>query len=119
MLTTESFAAIDPNSSRRNVLIVGGGPSGLATALMLALRGWTNITVLEKRPAADYYEPDKSFNYLIDGRGQKMTDFLGLTQWQPKNFESASGRSQAENSLLGITSSLCEVARPGNQTQLA
>jgi 2-polyprenyl-6-methoxyphenol hydroxylase-like FAD-dependent oxidoreductase len=80
MLTTESFAAIDPNSSRRNVLIVGGGPSGLATALMLALRGWTNITVLEKRPAADYYEPDKSFNYLIDGRGQKITDLLGLTE---------------------------------------
>jgi choline dehydrogenase-like flavoprotein len=64
----------------RNVLIVGGGPAGLATALMLALRGWTNITVLEKRPDAGYYEPDKSFNYLIDGRGQKMTDFLGLTE---------------------------------------
>jgi 2-polyprenyl-6-methoxyphenol hydroxylase-like FAD-dependent oxidoreductase len=63
----------------QNVLIVGGGPAGLATALMLAKRGWTKITVLEKRPAADYYEPDKSFNYLIDGRGQKFTDFLGLT----------------------------------------
>jgi 2-polyprenyl-6-methoxyphenol hydroxylase-like FAD-dependent oxidoreductase len=67
-------------SSRKNVLIVGGGPAGLATALMLAKRGWTEITVLEKRPAADYYEPDKSFNYQIDGRGQKLTDFLGLTQ---------------------------------------
>jgi kynurenine 3-monooxygenase len=63
----------------QNVLIVGGGPAGLATALMLAIRGWRNITVLEKRPSADYYEPDKSFNYLIDGRGQKLTDFLGLT----------------------------------------
>jgi len=42
-------------------------------------RGWKNITVLEYRAAADYYEPDKSFNYLIDGRGQKLTDFLGLT----------------------------------------
>ena len=62
------------------VVIVGGGPAGLATALMLAKRGWTNITILEKRPSADYYEPDKSFNYLIDGRGQKMTDFLGITE---------------------------------------
>ncbi len=53
------------------VVIIGGGPAGLATALMLAKRGWTNITVVEKRPSADYYEPDKSFNYLIDGRGQK------------------------------------------------
>jgi 2-polyprenyl-6-methoxyphenol hydroxylase-like FAD-dependent oxidoreductase len=62
------------------VLIVGGGPAGLATALMLAKRGWTTITVLEKRAAADYYEPDKAFNYLIDDRGQKLTDFLGLTE---------------------------------------
>ncbi len=71
MLTQKSLTA--------NVLIVGGGPAGLATALMLAKRGWKNITVLEQRPAADYYEPDKSFNYLIDGRGQKLTDFLGIT----------------------------------------
>lgn len=66
--------------SRRKVLIVGGGPAGLAVALMLAKRNWTEITVLEKRVAADYYEPDKSFNYLIDGRGQKFTDLLGLTE---------------------------------------
>ncbi|MDJ0715226.1 MAG: NAD(P)/FAD-dependent oxidoreductase [Prochloraceae cyanobacterium] len=73
-LTKESKQFGDP------VVIVGGGPAGLATALMLAKRGWTNITVFEKRPSADYYEPDKSFNYLIDGRGQKMTDLLGLTE---------------------------------------
>ncbi|NJL62514.1 MAG: FAD-dependent monooxygenase [Methylacidiphilales bacterium] len=63
-----------------NVLIIGGGPAGLATALMLAKRGWTNVTVLEQRIASDYYEPDKSFNYLIDGRGQDLTDLLGLTE---------------------------------------
>lgn len=68
------------SSSCRNVLVVGGGPTGLATALMLAKRGWTEITVLEKRAAANYYEPDKSFNYLIDGRGQQFTDLLGLTE---------------------------------------
>ncbi len=69
-----------PSPSRRNVLVVGGGPAGLAVALMLAKRNWAEITVLEKRRAADYYEPDKSFNYLIDGRGQKLTDLLGLTE---------------------------------------
>jgi 2-polyprenyl-6-methoxyphenol hydroxylase-like FAD-dependent oxidoreductase len=67
------------NSSHSNVLIIGGGPAGLGAALMLAKRGWKNITVLEKRPSADYYEPDKSFSYQIDGRGQKLTDFLGIT----------------------------------------
>ncbi|CAC5343959.1 MULTISPECIES: FAD-dependent oxidoreductase [Planktothrix] len=44
-------------SGCQNVVIVGGGPSGLAIALMLAKRGWTEITVLEKRKTADDYEP--------------------------------------------------------------
>ncbi len=78
MINTDTSPA--KNYFQHNVLIVGGGPAGFATALMLAKRGWKNITVLEKRPAADYYEPDKSFNYQIDGRGQKLTDFLGLTE---------------------------------------
>ncbi|MGB3190477.1 MAG: NAD(P)/FAD-dependent oxidoreductase [Limnoraphis sp.] len=65
---------------KQKAVIVGGGPTGFATALMLAKRGWSEITVLEKRLSADFYEPDKSFNYLIDGRGQKFTDLLGLTE---------------------------------------
>ncbi|EAZ89592.1 FAD-dependent oxidoreductase [Crocosphaera chwakensis] len=64
---------------KKNVVIIGGGPTGLGTALMLAKRGWKEIIVIEKRPSADYYEPDKSFNYQIDGRGQKLTDLLNLT----------------------------------------
>ena len=67
------------HSYLNNVVIIGGGPAGFGAALMLAKRGWTDITVLEKRPSADYYEPDKSFSYQIDGRGQKLTDFLEIT----------------------------------------
>ncbi|NBD33191.1 MAG: FAD-dependent oxidoreductase, partial [Cyanobacteria bacterium] len=63
----------------KKIVIVGGGPAGFGTALMLAQRGWKDITVIEKRPAADYYEPDKSFSYQIDGRGQKLTDLLNIT----------------------------------------
>ena len=74
------LTSTESSTARSNVTIVGGGPAGLATALMLAKRGWMDITVLEQRTAADYYEPDKSYNYLIDGRGQQLTDLLGLTE---------------------------------------
>jgi len=46
---------------------------------MLAQRGWREVHAIEKRPSADYYEPDRSFTYQVDGRGQKLTDLLGLT----------------------------------------
>lgn len=35
-------------SYKSGVLVVGGGPAGLAAALMLSKRGWTDITVLEQ-----------------------------------------------------------------------
>ncbi|CAG9460617.1 unnamed protein product [Pedinophyceae sp. YPF-701] len=59
------------------VLVVGGGPSGLGTASMLAQRGYKNITLLEKRDVADFYEPNKSFSYSIDSRGQHTLEAIG------------------------------------------
>ncbi|CAM9371877.1 unnamed protein product, partial [Ectocarpus fasciculatus] len=55
-------------------VIVGGGPSGLATALMLAKRGWRDISVIERTPSADYFDPRVAFVYQIDRRGQFFLD---------------------------------------------
>ena len=63
-----------------NVLICGGGPVGLAAALSLARRGYTDIHVVERNPSASYSEVDKSYLYRIDGRGQRLTNQLGITE---------------------------------------
>eukprot|EP01025_Chloroclados_australasicus_P003270 TRINITY_DN1075_c0_g1_i7.p1 TRINITY_DN1075_c0_g1~~TRINITY_DN1075_c0_g1_i7.p1 ORF type:complete len:556 (+),score=67.53 TRINITY_DN1075_c0_g1_i7:191-1858(+) len=64
------------NNLDGGVVIVGGGPAGLGAAMMLAKRGWDNITVLEKRSSASFYEPDRSYSYLISGRGQSLLQHL-------------------------------------------
>ena len=53
--------AADPSIIKEGVVIVGGGPSGLATALMLAKRGWSGISVIEGTPSADYFDKELAF----------------------------------------------------------
>jgi 2-polyprenyl-6-methoxyphenol hydroxylase-like FAD-dependent oxidoreductase len=47
---------------------LSGSQSGLAAALMLAKRQWKNIVVVERAPAADYYDKERAFMYNIDAR---------------------------------------------------
>ncbi|GLC39051.1 hypothetical protein PLESTB_001287900 [Pleodorina starrii] len=63
-----------------DALIVGAGPAGLATALLLSRReGWSRIVLLEKRISIDVEDADKSYVYMIDGRGFSLTDAVGVT----------------------------------------
>lgn len=57
-------------AQQQSAVVVGGGPCGLAAAMMLAKHGFDRIDVLEKRSSPDFYEPDKAFVYNIDLRGQ-------------------------------------------------
>lgn len=52
----------------------------MATALMLAKRGWTDISIIEKTPSADFFDPRVAFVYQIDRRGQYFLDAHGLTE---------------------------------------
>jgi 2-polyprenyl-6-methoxyphenol hydroxylase-like FAD-dependent oxidoreductase len=69
-------------TTTKTAVIVGGGPVGLATALTLAkseASSFNNVVVLEKRKAGAF-ESEKAYLYLLDGRGQKLTDSMGITQ---------------------------------------
>lgn len=66
--------------------IVGGGPTGLAVALMLARRGYRNVRVYERLaepppPAsAEWGNPERSYNLGIGGRGQTALAKLGAAE---------------------------------------
>jgi len=64
----------------RTVFISGGGPAGLAAALLFLQRGWERIVVVEKSASARAFDKNKGFNYLIDARGQKLLRHLGLAE---------------------------------------
>ena len=66
------------NAKCEKVLIVGGGPVGLSTAVMFSKRGYKDITVIE-RSSKDQFDSERAYQYLLDGRGQKLTNLLGIT----------------------------------------
>jgi len=64
--------------TKRNVFISGGGPAGLAAALLFDQLGWDEVIVAERRAGPADFEKNKSFNYLIDKRSQRLLDRLGV-----------------------------------------
>jgi len=71
-------ASLDLNvMKRRTALVVGGGPVGLASALVLEREGWQDVVVLERR-GEQSFDPAKGYLYLIDGRGRRMCDELSI-----------------------------------------
>jgi len=69
---------------QRSVFIAGGGPAGLAAALLFEQLGWDEIVIAERRVSPTDFEKNKSFNYQIDGRGQKLLRRLGLADQLPE-----------------------------------
>lgn len=73
------MSAAATSTLRRSALVVGAGPVGLSTALALQkLEMFSEITIVERRSRSGF-ESNKAYLYLIDKRGQRLTDLLGLT----------------------------------------
>eukprot|EP00954_Amorphochlora_amoebiformis_P004831 379592-Amorphochlora_amoeboformis.AAC.3 len=91
--------AVDKGQS---VAIVGGGPAGLATALMLARRGYTNIhlferlsTIVERQMVPRVWMSTRSYNIGLNGRGQIALKSLGaLDRISQAAYEVVRGRKE-------------------------
>ncbi|MEQ8773207.1 MAG: FAD-dependent monooxygenase, partial [Erythrobacter sp.] len=69
--------------TKRSVLISGGGPAGLAAALLFDRLGWDEIVLAERRAGPSDFEKNKSFNYLVDKRSQRLFERLGILDRLP------------------------------------
>ncbi len=65
-------------AQKRSVFISGGGPAGLAAALLFDQLGWDEIVLAERRNSPSDFEKNKSFNYLVDRRGLRILERLGI-----------------------------------------
>jgi 2-polyprenyl-6-methoxyphenol hydroxylase-like FAD-dependent oxidoreductase len=59
--------------SQKEAVVIGAGPAGLTSALVLARRHGYLVTVLEANEKIDVYDPSKAYPFLIRERGQKLT----------------------------------------------
>ena len=78
-----SFSSTDESPPKKPV-IVGSGPAGLACAIMLAKRGWSNIQVYDRlgEPPAitsdEWKDAERSYLIGLNGRGQTALKALGV-----------------------------------------
>lgn len=82
-----SMTSVSSTRSLTRPIIIGAGPTGLATAIMLARRGYSNIRVFDKFPEpalpddASVWESDqvleRTYNIGLSARGQIALDAIG------------------------------------------
>ncbi|CEL91728.1 unnamed protein product [Vitrella brassicaformis CCMP3155] len=68
------------SGSVQPVVIAGGGPAGLAAAMMLSRRGYSNITVLERMSEDEYLkDTDRTYAMALFPRGSAALAEIGFT----------------------------------------
>ena len=82
-------------------VVIGGGPTGLTSAIMLARRGYSNIKVLDRLAEPAHpddtsiwgnFDRERSYNIGISGRGQNTLRQFGLMDIVDKYSSDVMGR---------------------------
>ena len=82
----------------RTAAVVGAGPAGVCAAIMLARRGWSQITVYDELLAppaagdASWGAGERSYQLGLNGRGQTALRQLGCMDRVSKYAAFANGR---------------------------
>mmetsp|Transcript_20579 Transcript_20579/g.46211 ORF Transcript_20579/g.46211 Transcript_20579/m.46211 type:complete len:556 (+) Transcript_20579:66-1733(+) len=73
-----TLASSKPHAEGKTAAVVGGGPAGMLSAIMLAKRGYKRIDVFDEQPKpplssdSDAWRPgERSYQLGLNGRGQK------------------------------------------------
>ena len=91
-------AATAAVNSQKSAAIVGGGPAGLLSAVMLARRGWSKIDVYDALPAPPaandptWATGERSYQLGLNGRGQNSLAFFDCLDAVDPYAASAQGR---------------------------
>jgi kynurenine 3-monooxygenase len=63
-----------------HAVVIGAGPAGLSSALILARNHGYRVTILEKNTKESYTDDTRAYSYAINFRGQALTKRLPLVQ---------------------------------------
>lgn len=89
----------EPVDASVNAIVIGGGPAGLASAIMLAQRGY-QVKVFDKAkqplpadsPEWSNFVNERNYNIGLSGRGQKALKVLNVMDRIEKYTSSVNGR---------------------------
>lgn len=119
MMHAEAEEGIAKLTLDRTAAVVGGGPAGLLSAIMLARRGWRRVDVFDELPAPPppgdicWRSGERSYQLGINGRGQNALRRFGCLERVEEYAASVRGRLSFPRNGPPVASILKPPGTPG------